>query len=75
MGLVQIPGTKLYRDTDSMALVNKDNSGLEEYLTKRKLAQGQRDEINKVKSEMQGIKDDVAEIKRLVLKLLEGSNV
>mgnify|MGYP003353793785 CR=1 FL=1 len=29
--LIQIPGTKLVRDTDSMALINKDISGLEDY--------------------------------------------
>ena len=72
--LIQIPGTKLYRDTESMALINKDHSGLEEYNMKRRMLQTQKDEINKVKSEMESIKGDVQEIKQLMLKLLEGSN-
>ena len=44
--LIQIPGTKLYRDTESMALLNKDTSGLEEYRMKRQLIQSQKEEIN-----------------------------
>ena len=72
--LIQIPGTKLYRDTESMALINKDHTGLEEYNMKRRMMQTQKDEINKVKSEMESIKIDVQEIKQLMLKLLEGSN-
>ena len=37
--LVQIPGTTLFRDTESMAIVNKDRNGLQEYYRKRNLLQ------------------------------------
>jgi hypothetical protein len=73
--LVQITGTNLYRDTETMALVNKDVSGLEEYNMKRRMLATQKEEINKVKSEIAGIKDDISEIKQLMLQLMgKGTN-
>lgn len=70
MPLVQIQGSKLVRDTKSMALVNTDATGLEDYKMKRRLLETQREEINKVKSEMDNIKGDLVEIKQLMLQLL-----
>lgn len=73
--LVQITGTNLYRDTETMALVNKDVFGLEDYKMKRRMMATQKDEINKIKSELAGIKEDMTEIKKLVLQLIgKGTN-
>jgi hypothetical protein len=72
--LVQISGTKLVRDTHSMALINKDVSGLEEYNMKRRMLSNQKQELNNVKSEIADIRSEMCEIKQLLLKLLEGSN-
>ena len=75
MNTVQIPGTTFVRDIKSMALVNKDAAGLEEYKLKRRLLASQKDEINKVKADMESIKQDMSEIKQLMLQLLgKGSN-
>ena len=74
MALVQIPGTKLVRDTESMVLINKDVAGLQEYNMKRKMAAMQRNELNNVKQEISSVKNDISEIKQLLSKLLEGSN-
>ena len=71
MALVQIPGTHLVRDTDTMCLINKDTSARDEYFTKRKLIQTQKDEINNIKSEINSMKTDLTDIKTLMLKLLE----
>lgn len=71
MSLIQIPGTHLVRDTDSMALINRDSSARDEYFMKRKLMQTQKDEINNIKSEINDMKKDLADIKTLMLKLLE----
>lgn len=68
---VKVTGTSFYRDTQSMALVNKDNAGLEDYKAKRKFAESQKQEINKVKMEMESIKSDVREIKMLMQQLLK----
>jgi len=71
MALIQIPGTKLFRDTDSMGLVNKDINGLEEYNLKRKLLSVQKNEINTIKLDMQIINNEMQEIKQLLLQLMD----
>jgi peptidoglycan hydrolase CwlO-like protein len=48
---------------------------LEEYLATRRGMQSQKEEINKVKSDITELKEDMADIKNLLQKLLEkGSN-
>ena len=70
MSLVQIPGTTLYRDTASMALVNRDSSGLQEYQIKRHFLATQKQEINNMKNDMIEVKKDISEIKQLMLQLI-----
>lgn len=53
---INIPGTKMYRDTESMALVNTDVSGFNDYQKRRNIQISQRNEINKLKEEMVEIK-------------------
>ena len=72
--LVQITGTKMIRDTESMALINKDTNGLQEYYLKRKQAEGQRTEINTIKSEIKDIRGELGEIKTLMAQLLDKIN-
>ena len=64
----------MIRDTNSMALINMDNTEKNEYYSKVRMMKTQKDEINNVKTEMANIKDDVADIKKLLMKLLESSN-
>lgn len=72
--LVKIPDTQLYRDTDSMALINADEVSRNEYLSKVNMIKVQKQEINTVKAEIANVKEDVKEIKQLLLKLMEHSN-
>ena len=75
MSIVEISGTTLVRDTQSMALINQDKNGLETYLKQRNHMASQKQEINTLKSDIDDIKKDMIEIKQLVMKLLEkGSN-
>jgi hypothetical protein len=71
MALVQVKGTSFYRDTESMGLVNRDRNGLDDYNMKRKMLLTQKDEINKVKAEIDNLKQDMSEIKQLLLKLMD----
>ena len=71
MHLLKVQGTKLVRDTRSGAIINQDKTGLDEYLAKRRGMESQRNEINKVKSDMDEMKKDLTDIKSLLLKLLE----
>lgn len=73
--LIQIPGTPLVRDTKSMAIINRDLQGLEEYQRKRHFLAVQKEEINNIKSDINGLREDLTEIKSLMIQLLgKGSN-
>ena len=71
MQLLKVQGTKLVRDPRSGAIINQDKTGLDEYLAKRRGMESQKEEINKVKSDIRELKQDMADIKGLLLKLLE----
>jgi len=71
MHLLKVQGTKLVRDSRTGAIINQDRVGLEEYLAKRRGMESQREEINKVKSDMDEMKQDLTDIKSLLQKLLE----
>jgi hypothetical protein len=71
MTYLKVEGTKLVRDTRSGAIINQDKNGLDEYLNKRRALESQKNEINNVKSEVKVLREDITEIKNLLLKLLE----
>jgi hypothetical protein len=71
MTYLRVEGTKLVRDTRSGAIINQDKNGLDEYLNKRRALESQKEEINNVKSEVKVLREDITEIKSLLLKLLE----
>lgn len=71
MKYVKVPGTNLTRDVNSMALINGDMNGLEDYKARRRLIKNQREEINRVKTEIKDVKDELQEIKSLMLRLLD----
>ena len=73
MSLIEIPGTTLVRDTQSTALINKDQNGLQEYIKKRNLMAAQKEEINTLRFEVQNIRNDMSEIKKLMLQLIDKS--
>jgi hypothetical protein len=75
MPIVRVTGTNFVRDTNSMALINTDDTSKNEYYVKARMLKTQKDEINIVKSEIASIKEDMNEIKSLMVQLLEkGSN-
>ena len=67
--LVKVPGTTYVRDTKTMALINVDNAGLEEYNFKKELMNRQKAEINNIKSEINEVKDDIKIIKDMLIQL------
>jgi hypothetical protein len=69
--LIEIPGTKLVRDTNSMALINMDTAARDEYYAKVKILTNQKEEINKVKTEINDIKSELTTIKDLLVQLLQ----
>lgn len=67
--LVKVTDTSFVRDTKTMALINTDKAGLEEYNFKKELMSRQKDEINNIKSEIKEIKDDMQVIKSMLTQL------
>ena len=70
MDLVRVTGTNFVRDIDSRAIMPVDNTEKNEYYAKLRLVKSQKEEINKVKSEIDCIKTDMNEIKSLLQQLL-----
>jgi hypothetical protein len=72
MTIVKVEGTTFVRDTKTMALINTDISGLEEYKFKSKLLNSQKQEINNIKNEINEVRDDIKIIKQMLLQLSSG---
>ena len=73
--LVDVKESKFVRDTNSMALINRDSSAREEYLAKVRMAKIQKEEINTIKSEISSMKKDMSDIKELLSHLIsKGTN-
>ena len=69
MAIVKVEGTTFLRDTKTMALINTDVSGLEDYKMKSRLLTNQKTEINNIRNEINEVRDDVRIIKELLLQL------
>lgn len=67
---IKVEGTNLIRDTNTMALSNKDITGKNEYYAKVQMLKTQKQEINNMKSELYSLKEDLKEIKQLLTQLI-----
>jgi len=73
--LVNVKDSKFVRDTNSMALINKDSASREDYYSKVRMLTNQKEQINNIKSEIASMKNDVNDIKELLKQLIgKGSN-
>ena len=57
-----------------MALINKDQNGLNDYMKKRQLLASQKGEINMMKADVQALKNDMQEIKQMLVQLISKEN-
>ena len=74
VNIVKVEGTSFVRDTSTMALSNTDFTSRNEYFLKAKLIRTQKDEINKINTEISDIRSDISDVKKLLIQLLEGRN-
>ena len=73
--LVDVKDSKFVRDTNSMALINKDSAARDDYYSKVRMLTNQKQEINNIKTEIASMKSDVNDIKELLKQLIgKGSN-
>lgn len=71
MTFVKVKETDFVRDTNSMGLSNTNANAKEEYYSKVRMVSLQKQQINNLKIEIESIKDDVSEIKSLLLQLMD----
>jgi len=82
MSLVSIEGySNLKKDTSSGGVVNVDKRGYNSYLNNKRIALQKLQEQSQAKQEVEGLqseintmKEDILEIKSLLIKLLEKGN-
>lgn len=72
MKYVQIEDKNMIRDISNMSLINNDKDELEEYLNRRNFLVQQKLEINTMKEEIRELKNDISEIKQLLINNLKG---
>jgi hypothetical protein len=66
---VKVTGTNLVRDTNSMGLSNVDQAAKDEYYNKVRMLKTQKEQINMMNEEISNIKNDMSEIKQLLIQL------
>jgi hypothetical protein len=69
--LVKVTDTPFVRDTTSMGLSNTDKAVRNEYVAKLNMLRIQKEQHKNVQQQIDTLKNDVSEIKNLLLKLLE----
>jgi|TARA_B100002019_G_scaffold289450_1_gene305076 hypothetical protein len=68
--LVQTEDPKFVRDTSSMALINNDKAAYLQYKARR--AQGNK--VSELSTEVASLKQDMVEIKSMLVTIVEGIN-
>lgn len=72
---VQIEGKQgLVRDISSGAILNTNRTDYENYLTKKRQAAEQKDQLVKQREDIDNIKNELADIKDLLKTLIRESN-
>jgi hypothetical protein len=61
----------LYRDSSSKAIVNKDTTGYEAYVSNRDKLLSDKQRIDNLESKVEEIKGDLTDIKNLLVQLVD----
>ncbi len=70
MSKMKVENSHLVRDSHSKALLSTDRSGLEKYLDEKK----RKEEEQAKFAEIDSLKEDIQELKQLVLELVQQRN-
>ena len=71
---VKVQGhSDLVRDPITNAIINKNKSGYEEYISRRNIKKSETQKVQNLEDELSCIKDDIDEIKLLLRRLANGS--
>lgn len=70
MNLIPVEGeNNLFRDINTSAIVNTNQSEYQAYLAKKKIQEKEKDRINGLEDDLNSIKSDIEEIKILLKNL------
>ena len=64
----------LYRDSDSTAIINRDQKAYLDYMKRKKIAENKNLELNKMKEDIDNVKGELGEIKGLLSTLVQKLN-
>jgi hypothetical protein len=74
MSLIPVEGENhLFRDLNTNAIVNTNQSEYASYLARKRVQEGEKDRINCMERDLNSIKDDLNEIKTLLRRFSHGS--
>lgn len=72
MSLIPIEGRDGYfRDTRSNAIINKNASDYNSYMASRKKLTTEKERIDTIETELDGIKDDLSDIKMMLQHFMD----
>jgi hypothetical protein len=64
----------LYRDNNTTAIINKDQSGYKSYIARKKSMEKKNLEMDKMKEDLNNVKGELGEIKNLLSTLVQKLN-
>ena len=64
----------LYRDSDSTAIINRDKKAYLDYMKRKKIAETKNSELDKMKDEIETVKNELGDIKGLLSTLVQKLN-
>ena len=72
---IPVEGKKgLYRDSDTTAIINRDKSAYQSYISRKQVMDSKNLELNKMKEEIDNVKGELGEIKDLLSTLVQKLN-
>lgn len=70
MSFLPVEGkSNLYRDVNSNAIVNRDTNGYRQYIQSLHEKEEQKNKINSIENDLVSIKDEISELKNLIIGL------
>tara|TARA_B100001778_G_scaffold325252_1_gene320520 strand:- start:10 stop:249 length:240 start_codon:yes stop_codon:yes gene_type:complete len=73
--LVPVKGkTGLYRDSNTTAIVNKDQISYKSYMSRKKVADSKTKELDQMKEDLDNVKSELGDIKSLLSTIVQKLN-
>tara|TARA_B100000287_G_C20057553_1_gene553029 strand:+ start:257 stop:490 length:234 start_codon:yes stop_codon:yes gene_type:complete len=64
----------LYRDEDSNAVINRNSNDYQAYMSRKQVVSRKNNELKKMKEDLDTVKDEMSEIKSLLVSLNQKLN-